>query len=219
MSGIRIIIAKEWRFLLGSDRGVFILYLFLIFSWSMMLVAPQESAIAGGPLWLVFFSVIISANFSNTVFIAERINGTLEILITSGLSRKEILFGKMLFVAGTGSALGFICIGLAYVWKTVMYPESTFSITPIDMITYAGAVAFNTAASAYLSLKLTNPRLMHVATIFMLACIVTLHTVITMFLPLPAVVLPLALSGIAAAGVLLSVKLYESEKILLPVSL
>jgi len=219
MNRIAVIFAKEWRFLCGSDRGVFVLYLFLIFSWSMMLVAPHDSAIANGPLWLVFFSVIISANFANTVFIAERINGTLEILITSGLSRKEILFGKMLFVAASGAVIGLICIALAFILKTVLYPESTFSITLLDVCTYMCAVAFNTASGAYLSLKLTNPRLMHLATIFMLACVVTLHTVISLVLPLPAAALPITLLVIAAAGGVLSVRLYESEKILVPVSL
>lgn len=219
MNEIFLIIKKEWRFFLGSDKGIFFLYLFLVFSWSLMLVAPHSTTLTKGPLWLVFFSVIISANFANNVFIAERVHGILEILITSGISRRQILLGKMLFVAITGFCIGIICIGAAYIWKLTVYSDSMFSLSLLDLITYLCAVFFNTAAGAYLSLKMSNPRLMHLATIFILACLVILYSIIQVNIPLPDETLPALLIISGTLFTTLSIRLYESEKILKPISL
>jgi len=219
MTGFGIIMNKEWRFFIGSDRGVFILHLFLILSWSLMLVTPHEATFTNGSFWLVFFSVIVSANFANTVFIAERINGTMEILITSGISRKAILFGKTFFVLLTSSCIGFLCIGLATVWKHTIYTDSTFTLSANEIMTYLCAVFFNTSCGAYLSLRMNNPRLMNLVTILILAFVLSVYTALGSYFTLPDFLLPLILCCTGVMWTTLSLKLYESEKILQPVSL
>jgi ABC-type transport system involved in multi-copper enzyme maturation permease subunit len=219
MNGLLVIFGKEWRFFTGSDRGVFVLYLFLILSWSIMLVAPHDTTFQSGQLWLLFFSVIISANFTNTVFIAERVNGILEILITSGLTRRQILFGKMLFVAGMSTAIGVLCSGFSLLWRRFIYSDGGYAVTVSDLLLYIVAVYFNTASSAYLSVRMNNPRLLHLVNLLFLACIVTAYTVAAGYYTIPLFALPLFL--FVAAGVLTaaSAHIYESEKILQPVTL
>jgi ABC-type transport system involved in multi-copper enzyme maturation permease subunit len=219
MNGILIIVAKEWRFLTGSDRGIFILYLFLIASWSLMLIAPQDSAFQNGPWWLLFFSVIISANFSNTVFIAERVNGILEILITSGITRKQILFGKMLFVGGISTGIGLICCLCSLLLHRVLYTSWSYAIGPADLVLYVIAVFFNTASSAYLSVRMSNPRLLHLINLFLLALIVMVYTIVSNYYTLPHYVLPISLLVAAGIFTAASLRIYESEKILQPVTL
>jgi ABC-type Na+ efflux pump permease subunit len=217
VNGIGIMLHKEWRCFAGSDRGIFLLYAILLVSWSLMLATPDTNGIAAGPIWLIFFSVVISANFSNTVFIAERVNGILEILLTSGLSRRSILFGKMAFVAGMSILIGLACMLIAPVWRIVIYQSPGAVFDPGAFLLYCSAVYMNTASSAYLSVKMNNPRLLHLANILLLAVLVATHTVAAMFIPLPASALALVMLGIGIAATTAARKLFDSEKILQPV--
>lgn len=210
---------KEWRCFVGSDRGIFLLYLVLIISWSFMLASPSEGAVSAGPFWLVFFSVVISANFANTVFISERVNGILEILLTSGLSRRNILYGKMIFVAGMSIAIGVVCIALSQFWRVIIYGASGVSVSVHDLLLYTAAVFMSTASSAYLSVRMANPRLLHIANLFLLALIITLYTVCAQFWAIPPIAPALVLIVIGSGATYAAQRIYESEKILQPVSL
>ena len=219
MRGIGIIIGKEWRTFAGSDRGMFLLYAILVVSWSFMLANPSTGPVKTGPLWLVFFSVVISANFSNTVFISERIHGNLEILLTCGLSRKHILFGKMIFIAGISILIGLACIALSTVLRSVVYHTTGSPTGPADVLLYCCAVFMNTAGSAWLSVFMSNPRLLHLANLFTLALLVTAYMVVSTYLPLPPELLSAVLVLLGIGATILAVRLYESEKILQPVSM
>ncbi|MBN1307767.1 MAG: hypothetical protein JXA18_07615 [Chitinispirillaceae bacterium] len=219
MSGILTILRKEWRCFIGSDRGIFIIYAVLIVSWSLMLAAPSNTTVQAGPLWLVFFSVVISANFSNTVFIAERVNGILEILLTSGLSRRDILYGKMLFVFGMSVGIGLFCAAVTPLWRLALYKEAASTLTGETLLLYCAAVFMNTACSAYLSVRMGNPRLLHLANLLLLGLLVTLHFVVSYYFTVPPFILPLALLFIGALATAAARRLYESEKILQPVVL
>jgi len=217
MKGILTIVQKEWRCFLGSDRGIFLLYIVLMLSWSIMLANPGESAAQAGQIWFIFFSVVISANFSNTVFIAERVNGILEILLTSGLSRKQILFGKMLFVAGMSCIIGIICMLVSNIWRHLLFTDGMQTLSAMDVIVYCCAVLMNTASGAYFSVKMGNPRLLHLLNLLVLGGIIILHSVAVSFFTVPTVALPLLLLVLTAGCTMLALRLYESEKILQPV--
>jgi len=182
-----------------------------------MLAAPQNTAIQTGPLWLVFFSVVISANFSNTVFIAERIHGILEILLTCGLSRRDILFGKFIFVAGMSYIIGLVCIAFSFVWHIVLYNGTEIHFSINDLLLYGAAVFMNTASSAYLSIRMINPRMLHLANILLLGSLVTVYSVVTCYIPISSNVLSFILVLIGIIGIAAARRLYESEKIIQPV--
>jgi ABC-type Na+ efflux pump permease subunit len=217
MNGVMTILKKEWCCFLGSDRGIFLLYIVLMLSWSIMLANPGDAVEQTGQIWFIFFSVVISANFSNTVFIAERVNGILEILLTSGLSRKQILYGKMIFVAGMSIMIGIICIAVSNLWRYLLYDNQNSSLCTLDVIVYCCAVLMNTATSAYFSVKMTNPRLLHLLNLLFLGAIVVLHTIAAGFMTIPFWALPALLLTVAACASLAAQRLYESEKILQPV--
>lgn len=216
--GIKTICGKEFRFFTGSDRGAFLLYLFLVLSWSTMLIVPPGGTVQAGSFWLVFFSVIISANFANTVFIAERSNGIIEILITSGITRKELLFGKMFFVIGMSSGIGLVCWGISIVLRSTIFKETAPQIQLSDGILYVLSVALVTASSAYLSLRMSNPRLLHIVNIFMIGIIIAIYVTASNYFTIPSLVLPLCLIILAMCFTIAAVRLFESEKIIQPVS-
>ena len=92
MKDFLLIIRKEWTGFSKSDCGIFFIYGILVLAWSFLLSTNITMLLTGTEyLWLVFFSVIVSGNFSNTTFVAERMNGSLEILLTSGIARNAIL--------------------------------------------------------------------------------------------------------------------------------
>jgi len=220
MNGILTVIHKEWRCFLGSDRGIFFVYGLLVVSWSVMMATGNGSdATAAGPIWIVFFSVVISANFSNTVFISERTNGTLEILITSGLARCDILYGKMIFVIGMSTVTGMICLALSPLWKFVIPVQTDFAVNADSLLLYTSAVFMNAGNSAYLSMRMGNPRLLHIANLLILAFITGLHSFAAMHTALPPILLPVILTLLGAVSTFMARRLFESEKILQPVIL
>lgn len=219
MNGTLTIVRKEWRCFLGSDRGIFVVYIILMLSWSIMLATPGDGTLQGGLFWLVFLSVVISANFSNTVFISERVNGSLEILLTSGLSRKQILYGKMGFVMGMSSILGYFCMVLSSLWPRFIYHQSATMIPPDEILLYLCAVFMNTASSAFLSVKMGNPRLLHIANLLILGAVLTMYSIASLYFRLPSFLLSGMLFLLGCLGTVAAQRLYNSEKILQPVIL
>lgn len=217
MKGLKTVICKEWKCFIGSDRGVFILYAVLVLSWSFFLVGGSDSSLRTGPLWLVFFSVVVAANFSNTVFISERISGALEILITSGLSRNSILFGKMSFVMGMSLVIGVGCIGLSCLWQYLMYDNEMIILRSVDFVTYAASAFVNTAGSAFLSVRMPNPRLLHLANLFLTGCIIAVYTFLSLNYPVPEFCLSLFLILVGLVSSILAKNEFNSERILQPV--
>jgi ABC-type transport system involved in cytochrome c biogenesis permease component len=217
MKSIGVVIAKEWKCFLGSDRGMFVLYMFLVLTWSLLLATRGSAHFDAGPLWLVFFSVVITANFSNTVFISERVSGALEILITSGFSRNAVLYGKMAFVLAMSLVFGLLCITLTFLFEKLIYNSDVQQIEFSGFFLYAGSAFLNVASSAYLSVRMSNPRLLHFANMFLLGIIVGTYMVLSSMFYIPIIFL---ISFFCISAVFIcwrAQKLYNSEKILQPI--
>ena len=164
MSQIGLIFRKEWRYFVGSDRGMFVIYFVLVAFWGLMLAQWLDGAPAVMPFGLAMFSVIVGANFSNSVFVSERVSGTLELLLTSGVTRGGILYGKMAFVFCMTLGIGVASIGLAVAIKYLASADQVVSLVTSSAsgcILYGAASFMNAASSAYLSIMLPNPRLLH----------------------------------------------------------
>ncbi|NLG19182.1 MAG: ABC transporter permease subunit [Fibrobacter sp.] len=220
MKSVINVLRKEWLCFKGSDKGVFGLYLILILSWSLLLgTGGQETGIKTGPLWLIFFSVVVAANFSNTVFISERVTGSLEILITSGLSRNSILYGKMLFVSVMSIVIGGICLALGLLWSELIFKTGGGHADSVDFLIYACSVFVNVSNSAYLSVRIANPRLIHFANMFILAVIIFSYMALSSYFPVPPVYLILVLLFLGTVFTLLARREFNSERILQPVIL
>lgn len=216
MSGIVTIIQKEWLNFWGSDRGIFFLYLFMILSWSVMLAFSSNDLAIDTTLWLVLFSVVISANFSTTVFISERVNGTLEILITSGLSRRDILYGKLIFVCGMSFFVGAISILISPLWA-ILFDENRVLLNLDIFLLYGSAVYMNTASSAFLSVIMSNPRLLALINLIVMGVFTTLYSILNIYFQIQELGLSFVLLVIGFIATILAQKQYESEKITKPV--
>ncbi len=222
MKDIWLIVRKEWTGFAKSDRGIFLVYGILVLAWSFLLSSNINLLLAGaGYLWLIFFSVIVSGNFSNTTFSAERISGSLEILLTSGITRNAILIGKIAFVIVMSIILGFLCYILAvgiYVVKGENF-NLVLSIIPAGkmMLLYSVACFMNGTCGAWLAVRINNPRLLHFVNLFVLVLIVIIHTVLSTIFTLSIWSLFTVLGITGILFFLLAARDFKSERVIQPV--
>jgi ABC-type Na+ efflux pump permease subunit len=221
MNNVALIFRKEWMSFVGSDRSVFFVYVILIAGWGMLLASWQNSQVMYLPLLIASFSVVVAANFANSAFVNERTTGSLEILLTSGVSRNGILYGKLLFVVGITVAIGAACIGLSVALKPVV-SGTTMTGSGISVsigAIYCAASFLNAAASAYLSIVLPNPRLLYLLNLLLINLILGLQMVLSACFPFP---LMAGTGFMVAAGIVftfLAQREYNSERIIKPVIL
>lgn len=212
-----LIFKNEMNSYFKSDKGLFFLNLVLVLVWGMMFSSylMKDLYTNTGTLWFVFFSVIISSNFSNSTFISERMNGMLEILLVSGIPRKDILFGKVLHVFTLSSIMGILVyfIGILVIMLNGFEISSElFSSMMMILPLYFAACFLNICAAAWLSVKLSNPRFIHFVNLFILAFLYLPN----LFLNLSNNVFLIFLLLIGCVFYLLALKEYRSENVTKP---
>jgi ABC-type Na+ efflux pump permease subunit len=221
MKKLNAIISKEWKTFLGSERGVFAVYGVLILSWSFL---PLYKGLAGTgieDIWWLFFSVVISGTFSNTVFVSERLGGSMEILLTSGFTRNAVLFGKTVFIIGMSIAIGGICLAFSRLWLFL----SEQGGSGLDRAFFYGAglycagTCMNAACGAWMSVRLQSPRLIPIVTILVMSLIVAGFSVLLYFVNVPQWLFPVILLSAAFVFYVLAKKGFNGEKIVQPINL
>ncbi len=157
---IRIVCRKEWKNFTGSHKGVFAVYALMALVYALVFVSNRElDRQTQTVVWWVFFSLIITGSSSNTVFVAERVNGSLEILLTCGLSRGAILAGKVLFVVLISLLIGMVPFTISTGWA--LAGTGVAGADFAGPLLFAAATFMNASSAAWLSVRLTNPRLLH----------------------------------------------------------
>jgi len=222
MTGLTAVIKKEFKNLAGSGPSTFIMYAVITFLWSFMMIPGG----AMGETWVIFLSVVVGAGLSSTVFISERVNGTLEVVLTSGLSRDAVLFGKMIFVIAMTSAIGLACGCLGMIWAASdalglgIIEGRLRSFAVYAAALYLSVTLFNAAAAAYLSVRMANPRLLHLIILFMTGGIAAMHSAMTAFhYSDPVVLISLVLTFLLAGTIFifLARREFAGERITRPV--
>jgi ABC-type Na+ efflux pump permease subunit len=216
MKKIKAILGKEWANFKGSERGVFFIYGILIFSWSFF---PLNKEFSSGPIWWLFFSVIISGNFSNSVFVSERLNGAMEILLTSGFSRDTVFFGKIAFILAMSIIIGVICFSLSILWLSFAGQGAIEMETLRDGILFCAGVLMNVTFGAWMSLRLQSPRIIPFMTILLMGVIVGIFYAMSFFLHAPQWLLGVALTALAVIFGLLARKEFHGERVIQPIHL
>lgn len=218
MKSLNSIISKEWNNFIGSDRGIFIVYGILVFSWSFL---PLSHSIETDSIWWLFFSVIVSGNFANTVFVSERLNGSMEILLTSGFSRDAVLFGKILFIILLSGILGMLCFCFSLIWLLLARQLHSFLRYDIafNVALYGGGTIMNAACGAWMSIRLPNPRLIPFVNIMIVGIIVAVFYTLKYANVAPRWSLLYLLLSMSVVFLLLAKRDFHSEKIVQPINL
>ena len=168
-------------------------------SWGIMMGSyPLSSFELTTLLWVLFYALVTSAGITSTVFIRERQSGNLEILLVSGVSRKEIALSKIAFSFGVTSLMGGVTLLVATLFSVAVFGESvTVSALAKYYVVYLFGAALMVSSSAWLALVLDNPRTVYILNFLLLSVIsvlfITLATffesygmaLLVIFIPLP----------------------------------
>lgn len=215
MNGMILIAGKEWRSFLGAERALLVTLgiLFLVYSLSFAL---GGSSVSQSALWSVVFSVVVSSIFGNSLFVSERMNGAIEILLTSGISRDSVLFGKFAFGMALTLAMGAVPYALAAGWCAIL---GTDPAAPLlggwAPALYAASSFVSLAAAAWLSVQLSSPRLVY----FLIMLLLAAAGGAVFGLGLGVSHLAALLVGLGLAFLLLARHAYRGEKPIRPVNL
>jgi ABC-type transport system involved in multi-copper enzyme maturation permease subunit len=216
---IALILKKEWRNFTGSEKGVFAVYGILIFVWSFLPLYNAPGSFAfDGAIWWLFFSVIVSGNFANAVFVSERLSGSMEILLTCGFSRNSVLMGKIIFVMLMSVAIGGLCFGLSFVWIAVTGRPQLFAAESLlfGALLYCAGTFMNAAAGAWMSIRLSSPRLIPFVNLLFVGLVCGMYYALRYAVPVSGWLLVLFLAAAGLAFLLLAKKDFNGEKIIAP---
>lgn len=218
MKTVSVILKKEWDNFLGSERGVFAIYGVLVLSWSLL---PLSKDLAAGPVWWLFFSVIISGNFAATVFVSERLNGSMEILLTSGFPRNAVLFGKVAFITLMSTAIGGLCFCFALCWLHLSGRPHALYAGEVLMGAglYCAGTVMNVACGAWMSLRLQSPRIIPFISILFMAAVMAAYYGLSYLVAAPQWTLIVVLVFAAAFFLYRAKKEFDGEKVIQPINL
>lgn len=221
MKHILLIFIKEWKGFIKSDKWIFVIYGILICAWGYLISNNMYSLSSKtGALWLAFFSVIISGNFSSSTFVAERMNGSLEILLTSGISRQSILSGKISFIVIMSTFMGILCYFFALGIRSAKgdHFHILLKIIPVwkIIILYIAACFLNSSCGAWLSVRINSPRLLPFVNLIVLGIIVVVHELLSYKIALSLWSLSLILVAVGALFYGLALKDFRSEGVIQP---
>jgi hypothetical protein len=220
------IVMREFKCFVGSDRGVFVVYAILVVLWSLLYLSRSA---AGGEiislLWAMTFAAVVGGNFAQTTYLAERMNGALEILLACGISRRAIVAGKTIFIVAMTIVIGFACLGLAALWSGIAAIFG-YGASPIGAEVFAvyGAAAFlNAAMSCWFSVVLPNPRVLHFINLGFTVSLVALFYFATGPLQIDvhaaAFLLTAILVACGSVFLALGIRAYSGEGVIAPVTL
>jgi ABC-type Na+ efflux pump permease subunit len=217
MTGLPTVVRKELK-CFGGDKGQFFVYALMSALWGLALSIDGSSGGGAGARFLsVFFAVIVAAGFTGTIFISERVTGTLEVLFTSGVSRDAVFFGKMLFAVGMSMAVGLLCAAFALLWGVTLDAGAPWRPGVSDAALYISTAYLNAAASACFSVRMGNPRFLHFINLFMTAALLSVYSAASTLL---AVSWPMLAGGFLSVGVLftfLARREFAGERVTRPV--
>jgi hypothetical protein len=218
MKKLSALLKKEFKNFRGSERGVFIIYIVLVLSWSFL---PLYSGVGSGSLWWLFFSVVISGNFANTVFVAERLNGSMEILLTSGFRRTTVLSAKLLFVMSMSMAVGALCFGISLIWVALAGQYNPHSIAAWfqDAAFYIAGICMNVTCGAWMSIRLQSPRIIPFLSLLFIGILIGIYYAITLVAPIPQWTLLPVVFVAAVFFYFFARKDFHGEKIIAPLHL
>jgi ABC-type Na+ efflux pump permease subunit len=218
MKKLNAIIGKEWAGFLGSERGVFFVYGILVLSWSFL---PLYKGLGTGPLWWLFFSVVISGNFTNTVFVSERLSGSMEVLLTSGFSRDAVLWGKSIFIMAMSCGIGLLCIGISRIWVSLWGTTGAEGFMDVlyGLGLYCAGTCLNVGCGAWMSVRLQSPRLIPFVGILLMSLTIAGFAALPLIAPVPQWLLGPALLCLAMVFLMLARKDFNGERIIQPIHL
>jgi len=181
MDDFYIIFRHELKSLAKSAKSTILSLVLVSLFWGLFLsynmLEFQKSII-----WIIISAFVASSGFANVSFARERLAGSWEILLASGISRKTIFWAKLAFTQTATFFCGMITLTVAY---AVMYIDLLFA-PYYDLIFIDALLFFCTALSinvltAYFTIINVNMRAAQLINMSVISvCIMAVHYVCDM---------------------------------------
>jgi ABC-type transport system involved in cytochrome c biogenesis permease component len=223
MNQMWLIFKEEFEKLRFSEPGQHMMYVVMILCWSALLginVSLGMMTLSTG--WWLFFSVVITATLSTTVFVAELIQGALEILLTCGVSRRAILYGKILYCTLMSVAMGYACFALSILWHAVTakaFGARHLTVPYTELVLYLSAAFFNTVFGAWMTIRLSSPRILYLLNMIAVAFIFGLWTALRTRFDLSEWWLIAGMTVLGLALIPLAERAFETERVIRPLDI
>lgn len=207
----------EFRSLIKSGPSAIALLIFTALLWSNY-VSSQVDSIEdiGSFLWVISFAFVMTAGISYSVFIRERTNGALEILLTSGIEKLSIIQGKILFATIVSSLMGVTSFLFAFFLKFVVFREEFYDWSELTdiLFMYVGSAVFITSLSAFYSLLLKTPRLIQFLNFLTIGILSSIYMAFNILLEAPLWWFALALIVLSTILNKISSRLFLREQVI-----
>jgi hypothetical protein len=179
MADFYIIFNQELKSLVRSTKTTILSLVLVSLFWGFFLSYRiydfQESI-----LWIIFSAFVSSSGFANISFARERLVGSWEILLASGISRKTIFWAKLIFVQTASFVCGITMLLVAFSMRYVSYflGWSHYKFYVTVLLFFFAAFSIN-ILTAYFTILNINLRLINLINMAVMAVCITVITLIS----------------------------------------
>ncbi len=219
MNEIGLIYRQELKAFLKSGKSSILLVFFTVFVWGSIISDKVDSINSWDSiLWVMFFALVAGAALCTTTFIRERLSSTLEVLILSGVERTSILYGKLLFTTTTTLFIGMTAFFVAFVIRVIFLRDAflLFSEVGTAFLLFGAASLLVSSSTAFLSMALSNPRLVQFINITLLSVLSVAYTALSQYFGDSILIFSSVLILLSFLFSRLALRMFRSEKILQP---
>jgi ABC-type transport system involved in cytochrome c biogenesis permease component len=181
MDDFYIIFSNELKSLAKSTKATILSLVLVSLFWGLFLsynIFDTRKSI----IWIIVSAFVASSGFANVSFARERLAGSWEILLASGISRKTIFWAKFAFTQTATFFCGIITLAIAYsVMCVVFLLVPYYDLIFIDaLLFFCTALSIN-ALTAYFTIINVNMRAAQLINMFVVSvCITAIHYVCDM---------------------------------------
>ena len=158
-----IIFNYELKSLAKNSKSTVISLIFVSVLWGIFLSFNLLNYNQGmvSMIWIILFAFVASSGFANASFARERLSGSWEILLASGVSRTDILHAKLLFSQTASFICGVLTFATAFlltyiIWDFIPYIE----LIPSLLLFICATLSIN-IFTAYFTIININQRSAH----------------------------------------------------------
>jgi len=161
----------------GTKSTVFLLFLVSMF-WGFFLsynIFDAQKSI----IWIIAAAFVASCGFSNVSFARERLCGSWEIILASGISRKTIFLAKFLFTQASTLLCGIITLIISHITALFLFGLLPIYDFFIEISLFFCAALCINSINAYFTIINLNMRAVQLINIFVISLCITVITYVS----------------------------------------
>jgi|GEM_PF-1977401 len=176
MDDFYIIFSHELKSLAKSAKSTILSLVLVSLFWGLFL-SYNMLEFQNSIIWIIVSALVTSSGFANVSFARERLSGSWEILLASGISRKTIFWAKLAFTQTATFFCGIITLTIAYaVMCAIFLFAPYYDLIFIDALLFLCTALSINAMTAYFTIINVNMRAVQLINMLAISvCITVIH--------------------------------------------